>query len=276
MNAKKICFSMNRPYVEYVCICVRSLLQHTANPEKIQFAFLLNPDVTEKEIQLLRETAITRGVCEPCFLYPEKEYEFRFHLNEGDNFLSVSNQTPFYRMLLPDLLEDDECLYLDADIAVCGDVMDIFKSDIQDAYIMGVTDRLCLDKRQYGFVTDHSIPFGSYVNSGVLLMNLKRLRKDNITSRMKELGKSKFFPYLDQDIINYSCGGNVRFLNKRFNVFPDDTVSDMKFLREHIVGTDDIFHDEALSHPAIIHYIGPRKPWKDHAVKYAEIWLSQA
>ena len=275
MKPKKICFSMNKPYVNYVCICVKSLLRHTANPEMIQFVFLLNNDVTENEIIQLRETVCVGGASTPYFLYPEKEFAFGFNLNEGENFLSVSNQTPFYRIMLPELLEDDECLYLDTDIAVCGDVLEIFNSDIKDAYIMGVTDRLCLEQKEYSFVTDHGLPFGCYVNSGVLRMNLKRLRENDITKQMQELGRSKFFPYLDQDIINYTCKGNVRFLEKRFNVFPDDTPSDLQYLRERIAGTELIYRDEMLNEPVIIHYIGPRKPWKDASVKYAEIWLRQ-
>lgn len=272
---KKICFSMNRKYVEYICICVSSLLRHTDSADLIQFVFLLNPDVTEIEIEQLRKTALAGGSSEPYFIYPEKAFNFQFNLNEGNNFLSVYNQTPFYRMLLPELLEDDECLYLDADIAVCGDVLKIFETNIQDAYIMGVTDRLCLDEKQYDFVTDHGLPFGSYVNSGVLRMNLKRLREDNIAKHMQEFGKTRFFPYLDQDIINYCCKGNVIFLNKRFNVFPDDTASDMQYLRERIAGTDSVFCEEALLNPTIIHYIGPNKPWKDPSGRYAEIWLGQ-
>ena len=148
---KTICFSLNRDYVNYIRTCIKMLLQHTVSPERIRFVFLLSNDVTDHEIMQLSEQADLAGAPKPRFIYPEKECECGFRLNGGDNLLGVYDQTPFYRILLPDLLSEDKCLYLDADVAVCGNVEDLFEADLADVYIMGVTDRLCLEKSKLDY-----------------------------------------------------------------------------------------------------------------------------
>jgi hypothetical protein len=40
-------------------------------------------------------------------------------------------------------------------------------------------------------------------------------------------------------------------------------------------GNDALFNPEALEDPSIVHFIGPRKPWKDSTVKYADRYFGE-
>lgn len=91
--------------------------------------------------------------------------------------LHISYPT-YYRLLLPEILSDKKrCLYLDGDMLVMQDLSPLFLEDLQGAYIGGVKapfyqsddierERVC---KRLG------IPdAGSYINAGVLLMNLEK------------------------------------------------------------------------------------------------------
>ena len=267
-----ICFSINKKYLSYVFGCVRAILRYAKEPNNICFVFLLNNDINEDDIKKLTREVLTDGGLTPLFIYPENEYELHFNLNKGDNVIQAFDQTIFYRLFLPELLNADTCLYLDVDIAVCGDITELFTIDLGNSYIMGVTDRLWLEKDFCDQMKKRGIPFGYYVCTGIFMMNLKKFRKDGMTKKMKEFGESRFHKYLDQDIINYCCHGNALLMNKRFHVFPDDKIEDIEFFRSHIPETKDIFTNDALTNPIIVHFIGQKKPWNNLNVTYGDLW----
>ena len=47
------------------------------------------------------------------------------------------------------MLEADQCLYLDIDIAILDDLTPLMETELGDCYIGGVTDRLCLVRPDY-------------------------------------------------------------------------------------------------------------------------------
>lgn len=267
-----ICFAFNKEYMPYVFGCIRAILRFAKEPNNIRFVFLINKNINKEDIRLITNEVLAGGSYDPIFIYPENEYELKFNINNGNNHSRVSDQTPFYRLFLPELLNEDKCLYLDVDIAINGDLTDLFTTDLGDSYIMGVTDRLWLNDDFYDQMKKYEIPFGYYVCAGVLMMNLKKLREDGMTKKMKEFGESKLYKFLDQDIINFCCHGNVGLLNKRYHVFPDDLVEDLEFYKNHMPGTEDIFTKDALTNPIIVHFIGSRKPWDTPNITYGDLW----
>ncbi len=57
-----------------------------------------------------------------------------------------------------------------------------------------------------------------------------------------------------------TCPGEIRIVPKRFNVFPGDIPPLFDDLRGMI--PDGLLEEEDLQDPAIVHYIGPDKPWQ--------------
>lgn len=267
-----ICFTFNKKYISFVFGCIRAILRFAKEPDSIRLVFLINKDINKEDIRLITNEVLARGSSNPIFIYPENEYELHFNLNKGDNVTLASDQTIFYRLFLPELLSADSCLYLDVDIAICGDVTELFTKDLGNSYIMGVTDRLWLENDFCEQMKQQKISFGYYVCTGIIMMNLKELRKDKMTKKMKEFGELKFYKFLDQDIINFCCRDKVLLMDKHFHVFPDDKVEDIKFFQSHVSCPKDIFTDDALINPIIVHFIGGRKPWKTSNVNYAELW----
>ena len=55
-----------------------------------------------------------------------------------------------------------------------------------------------------------------YLNAGVLLINLKQIREDNMTKKFIELSKKNYLSQ-DQDVLNVACYGKIITLHPKYN-----------------------------------------------------------
>jgi len=165
----------------------------------------------------------------------------------------------YYRLLCMDYLPDvvKKVLYLDCDIIVNGSIKEMYNTDLAgymfaaaDDYVevIGKSSESTIQQRA---IIDQYIPKDcKYVNSGVLLMNLEYLRQavttDEIITMIEEFGDK--LVWHDQDFINYVFYEHILHLDYRlYNYFPV-----YWYWEELTPGL-----------PAIIHYAGFFKPWKD-------------
>lgn len=169
------------------------------------------------------------------------------------------------RLLLPDLLPDCErVLYLDSDLLALQSLVPLFQADIHSnllaaapSPVAGSEQRL----RELGCDPAHG-----YFNSGVLLMNLDRMRAEDFTDRALALAAEKAvgFVYPDQDLLNLMAQNRWLKLHPRWNaishfwLYPELTAS---------CNTPDECLAARLS-PAIVHFEGPNsiKPWHYRSV----------
>lgn len=89
----------------------------------------------------------------------------------------------------------DKILYLDTDVMCLGDFSEFYDTELGDVDLCGVSDRY--GKWLFGNVFRHD-----YLNSGVLLLNMKRIRKDGLFTKCIEMCKSKKMFMPDQSAIN--------------------------------------------------------------------------
>ncbi len=131
---------------------------------------------------------------------------------------SESFYTPYalLRLLVEELPEiPDKVLYLDADIVANGDIGELYNIDISKYEIAGVRD-------YYG----KFFFYPRYLNSGVLLMNMQRIRRSKLLSRALKMCQKKKVFLPDQTAINKYAKKKL-ILPSRFNEQKDlseDTV----------------------------------------------------
>ena len=103
-----------------------------------------------------------------------------------------------------------------------------------------------IDDYYFAAVTDKKVGF----NAGVLLINLKKWREDNLEKKFFEYAKENMshLRSVDQEILNNVCGKGIKSIDKKFNFIPE--LSNKKFLN------DDEDHDAI-----IVHFAGTQKPW---------------
>lgn len=233
-----ICFAINKEYVQHLSVAITSIMVNNAETP-LDF-HILSTDLTENDRLVLSQ------MCR------REQVKIHFHLVDDHifsdfrlNIPHISKET-YYRYVLPELLPDiDKALYLDADIIVKGSLREIWSLDISDYYMAGVSDTYISDigyKKKMGFDDD------LYVNAGVLLFNLDKIRKDNKVEELfrNTLELANDIEYQDQDILNITFKGKIFKLPQKYNYTFRDVVSNSK---------------KELRNSVIVHFTGDRKPW---------------
>ena len=176
----------------------------------------------------------------------------------------------YYRLRMPEILKEyEKAIYLDVDIIVLKDLSEFFNIDIDDYYIAGVKAAgYILDEKQQQYCASIGIEdISGYINAGVTLWNLEKIRKDNLCDKLIELAERNFRS-MDQDVINLAFYGKIKILPFRYNLMTKyyDRILNQRELLDKIYGKKEI--DEAIDSPVIIHYADYVKPWSTE-----EVWL---
>ena len=116
--------------------------------------------------------------------------------------------TPYTLLrLLADLVPDmpDKLLYLDIDMMADGDISLLYNTDITDYEYAAV-------KEKYGSV----LLYPDYINAGMLLFNMKKVRETNLLGKARELLRNKKLLFADQSAVYYSTTKKL-ILPRKFN-----------------------------------------------------------
>lgn len=193
-------------------------------------------------------------------------------------FDKIKNETGYianacaYKMCLAEVLpEYDKVVYLDTDLLIFRDLSALYQTDLGDNYIGGVFSlEHYLNRRELAGLLQ--IPdMASYVNAGVLLFNLKKIREDGIEAKLQTLIGS-YKDSVDQHIFNKICYGHIAFLNPQWNVFQS---SKNLFQSDRVlIGMTRGECKRISEEPWIFHYTGQQKPWLFYNIDYAWIWLT--
>lgn len=165
----------------------------------------------------------------------------------------------YFKFFIADILwEYDKVIYLDGDVLVCQDLAEIYRTNVEDVYLGAVRDRL------YDvFAHEKRLKTGRYYfNTGFLLLNLKKLREENLSIKMVHLKKENpSYGLADQDTYNVACGKKVISLPMKYNFYPQyfTMVEPIEYYQNNCVCPYNSLQ-EMWKDVAIIHMIGLR-PW---------------
>jgi lipopolysaccharide biosynthesis glycosyltransferase len=174
----------------------------------------------------------------------------------------------YYRLLIPAILPTniEKAIYIDSDVIVRSDIEALWQQDIRDNYLLAVQDMgapLVSSPRGLVNYQELGIPADcKYLNSGVLVLNLKKWRQDNTSLEViKYLNDYKqYVRWFDQDGLNAVLAGKWGELDARWNQMPYlfrfGSWQESPFSEEE--------YNNLLNHPYIIHYSTREKPWNDN------------
>ena len=174
----------------------------------------------------------------------------------------ISNAS-FIRLFIHKYLpaDIDKILYLDCDTIVRKDISELWNTDISDYMIGGIEDAPVSNHHQrLGY--DETYP---YINTGVMLINLKRWRDENVSDIFSQIIKEHdgYFEFNDQDIINLAFHKDTLPLPIKWNM--------MGCFCETPPGILDKYIDDAIIYgkdPSIVHYASWKKPWIRPEIPY--------
>ena len=215
-------FNIDNNYTEHCQTVMRSIKEHTKSDVRF---FVIGAEV--------------EGAT--CYEKPD------ISILKYTNPMGHITTTATYRLFAPFILPVDKAIYLDCDLIVLDDIKKLW--EFEPKYIAGVPDGM------YKYQARKNNLKHLYINSGVMVMNFKNLRKLNYMERIEQTQNGEYnLSLLDQDIINIAFGEYIEHLPYEWNVYskiyPESTYSMI----------------EARKNPSIIHWAGWQKPWN------SEVW----
>ncbi len=165
----------------------------------------------------------------------------------------------WYRILLPELVPElDRILFLDADMIVTDSLLPLWTTDISRHPFAAVANP------RYPFLSNWPLnELGisdprRYLNSGVLLMNLAWMRREGFVAMIRRYAEGhpgNCFP--EQDALSALFHDRFLELHPRWNV--QQTLYDLPLEKLPYSALEVA---EAIGSPAVIHFLGPYKPWQ--------------
>lgn len=170
--------------------------------------------------------------------------------------------TIFFRLFIPVMFPKyDKCIYIDADTVIPGDISRLYNEDLGNNYLGCIVDKSTIDNEILASYFEEvvGIPRDKYINSGVLLMNSKKLRELKIDEKFLDLYIKYGFDVIapDQDYINSMCYGHIKYLSDIYDAMPNP-------------------NNKEVEKPVIIHYNLFLKPWQYENVQYYDYFWKYA
>ena len=259
LRTKDIVFICDDNYCMPTIVSIQSIIDNGEIADSNVCIHVCTFGLSESNTALIQNIE-KRGARISIDLFDFNQYECRINCISQKSHVTP---TALIKFELPNFFSKlDSVLYLDSDIIVKGSIVELLNTDISGCYIAASYEFYChLDRIRYSLHRSVSNDF--YFNSGVMLLNLKRMREDSISESLwnYKLNKSKT-KLMDQESLNAVCGlksislpiiwnFNPRFLSRKLL-----TEINKVYLTDY-VSIDELEHDIK-----IIHYVGkPDKPW---------------
>lgn len=178
----------------------------------------------------------------------------------------------FYRLLIPELIQaTDRVLYLDVDILVRRPLTELYMTDLGPFAVGAVADAYPPADCKRMNIPEHL----GYFNSGILIMDLPRWRRDRIAQRATKYlvdnnGDEQRCRYADQDGLNAVLQGQWKPLPEIWNFNIYYCTVDPQNLSE-------VRRNLLKEGPGIIHFADRKKPWMtEYVLPYQQEFLRAA
>ena len=170
--------------------------------------------------------------------------------------------TIYFRLFIPSMFPQyDKGIYIDSDVVLTDDIAKLFDIDIGENYIGACNDLSIADIPPLVAYTEKAVGVNAkeYINSGVLLMNLKKMRDDDLEGHFLSLLNKYHFDSIapDQDYLNAMCNGKIYYLEEKWDTMPNDA-------------------KPMLTETSLIHYNLFSKPWCYDGIQYEEQFWNYA
>ena len=239
MKTDNIVFCCNENYFIPLITVIHSIQENYSKNRRIHFHLIHKENsISEYSLGVLSKLSSS---CDNDFTSHILKREFTYR--QDIDYISVET---FFRYFIPELIEADTVLYLDADIIVRGDISSLFDIPLGNNLIAAAHDRL-IERETYMCSVGLPERKNEYFNAGVLLLNCRMMRAQNFTEKLVGTQENlpKKFKYQDQDVLNLTCWPNIHWLNGDYN-FASVNFGKIRFL---------------FSNPLIVHWTGGNKPW---------------
>lgn len=234
-----ICLATDNNYTKYAGVVMTSILANAYSDEHIVF-YILDGGITPSA----KEELLTLKKIKDCdinFIQIRNEDFQDYQKVKTHKYVTLAT---YYRLKLTALLPQvDKIIYFDCDFIINSSLKELFNTNLEGKPIAGVLDI----KKKMTAINP------TYVNAGMLIFDLKRMRELNIEERFLNWALEHYNKITcgDQEIINEVCRDNIKLLDNAWNVQSSNFTNRSTYIKN----------------PKGIHFISARKPW--HYASYS-------
>ena len=254
-----IFFTIDDSYAPFLAVALNSAIKNS-DPQRNYKAIVLYQDLGADNISRLQSLQTENFKIE---LMP-----IRANMEALDDRMSnrlrcdYFTLTIYFRLFIPSMFPQyDKGIYIDSDVVLTDDIAKLFDIDIGENYIGACNDLSISDIPPLVAYTEKAVGVNAkeYINSGVLLMNLKKMRDDDLEGHFLSLLNKYHFDSIapDQDYLNAMCNGKIYYLEEKWDTMPNDA-------------------KPMLTETSLIHYNLFSKPWCYDGIQYEEQFWNYA
>ena len=193
-------------------------------------------------------------------------------ISMGDKYEKLSTgrrwATPaYYRFSIPWITKKKKAIYLDSDLLIRKDIKNLFDIDLEEYCYAAVVDGSANENHILPNLEGNiTIEKGNYYNSGVLLLNCDKIRKEmpaTFADLLLKQEKERLYNFIDQDILNIACYNKIKKLSPEYNFVLNSCYGGMLGVYEKTgkIYTENKEEFESAQEDAtIVHFTRP-KPW---------------
>lgn len=254
-----IFFSVDDNYVPYLAVALNSIIANASAVNKYKI-IVLHQGISEENKNKIK--SLSKDGFEIEFVAMKDSLECITDRMSNRLRADYFTLTIYFRLFIPTMFpEYDKGIYLDSDIVVLEDIAKLYNIELGDNLIGASVDYSIQNIPEFAKYTSEGVgvKVSEYINSGILLMDLKKLREANIDSRFLELLNTYHFDSIapDQDYLNALCYGKIKYLSGKWDTMPADGVPETE-------------------NPYLIHYNLFAKPWCYDDIQYEKYFWHYA
>ena len=248
-----IAYSCDEAYIHHTGISILSLLENNKEFKEINIYFI-EKNVSKKSIASIEKLIYSYQRSLICIPFHELCSELKI------NALGRHIETVYSKLFFSGIPNIDKILYIDSDTIINDSLIDFWNIDLEENLVAGVETysveakpKLNLNKKD------------RFINDGIVLINLKEFRKQNIKQKFINCINSYHGnpPVLSEGVINKVCKNRIKVIHPKYNLmsglitYKHNPFLDLdKFYKKKCI-------HEAIKKPVIIHYLSGfyNRPW---------------
>ena len=258
-----VVYSCSDYYARIASVSMMSLFENNRDVEDLE-VFVIGNGVKDGTKAELRKLVARYGRSITFLEMPDFERLAGVKVVLGRADLSTFSSS-FLPQILPKSVE--KVLLIDGDTLVRKSLWELWELDLKDYYIAGSDDvKSKWYRRTLGIDDD-----APYINCGVLLINVKKFREDDMQRKALDYIASRNgkILYTDQSVNNVICSPFIHLLPLKFNslscFFAYGYEDFLRYRRPSLPINSEAFY-EATHDPAVVHF-------SDSALLHTRPWL---
>ncbi len=243
-------YACDNGFVKFTMVSIASILEN-ASHDFFYEIHILHTDITEENADAVRRMTRERDNVRICF---DDVSDYLRDLSGRLPLRDYYTKTTYFRLFIADMFPKyDKAIYIDSDTVALGDISELYAFDLGENLVGACHEQVMMQENVYGEYVEKcvGIPREKFFNAGVLLLNCRLFREEEVLSKFSELlSVYDFVVTQDEDYLNVICRDRVKFLPQGWNAEVFGVMCPENEIK-------------------ILHYIMVSKPWHYGDCRYA-------